>query len=154
MERGLDFFDTTVLVASSIQNHPHYPESSACLSRLRETGGACAAHTLAESYNTLTRTSKGYGLPPLAAAAIVKEAREWFTLLSLTPDETLSTIHAIAERGLPGALVYDALILACARKIDARHIYTNNLKHFRQVAPDLASRIVEPWRYPDQVHSR
>ncbi len=144
MEQGLDFFDTTVLVASSIPQHPHHFASSACLNRLRETGGACAAHTLAECFNTLTRTSKGYGLPPLAAATIVKEASGFFTLLTLTPDEMLQTIQAIAERSLAGALLYDALILACARKIDARHIYTNNLKHFRQIAPDLASRIVEP----------
>ena len=144
MEQGLDFFDTTVLVASSIPNHPHHPESSACLNRLRKTGAACAAHTLAECYNTLTRTPKGYGLPPLAAAMIVNEASGLYTPLTLTPDESLQTIQAIAERSLPGALVYDALILACARKIDARRIYTNNVKHFRLVAPDLASRIVEP----------
>ncbi len=46
--------------------------------------------------------------------------------------------------GFVGPLIYDALLLACARKINARSIYTSNVKHFRRIAPDLASRIVEP----------
>ncbi len=43
-----------------------------------------------------------------------------------------------------GAIIYDALILACARKARAEVIYTWNVKHFRLVAPDLSDRIVEP----------
>jgi hypothetical protein len=34
--------------------------------------------------------------------------------------------------------------MACARKVNAEHIYTWNEKHFRMVAPDLADRIVTP----------
>jgi predicted nucleic acid-binding protein len=50
----------------------------------------------------------------------------------------------LADCGLPGGQVYDALLLACARKSGADAIYTWNLKHFRQLAPDLAKRIRTP----------
>jgi predicted nucleic acid-binding protein len=46
--------------------------------------------------------------------------------------------------GLAGGIVFDALLLACARKVDAERIYTWNVRHFRMVAPDLAERIVTP----------
>ncbi len=41
-------------------------------------------------------------------------------------------------------MIYDALILACARKVNATRIYTLDIKHSRRIAPDLAARIVEP----------
>jgi predicted nucleic acid-binding protein len=41
-------------------------------------------------------------------------------------------------------MIYDALLLACARKAAAERIYTWNERHFKLVAPDLAERIVAP----------
>jgi predicted nucleic acid-binding protein len=41
-------------------------------------------------------------------------------------------------------MIFDALLLACARKSHAERIYTWNEKHFRMVAPDLADRITNP----------
>lgn len=87
--------------------------------------------------------------PPFRLSAaeglrIIQSTNEFCTLVALTPTETLRTLKSLAERNLTGGLVYDALLLECARKIGAKHIYTNNLKHFRQIAPDLVSRIHEP----------
>jgi predicted nucleic acid-binding protein len=50
----------------------------------------------------------------------------------------------VAERGIGGGRVSDALLLACARKSQAKTIFTWNLKHFRQLAPDLSERIRTP----------
>ena len=138
-----DFFDTNVLIAASLPGHPHHETSSRRLSLLRRKSGACAAHSLAEAYSALTRSS-GYAVPPEAAADILRECAESFTLIALTPAETLQTIEAAANQGLSGPILYDALILACARKAKAKRIYTHNLKHFRQVAPDLAASIMAP----------
>ena len=41
-------------------------------------------------------------------------------------------------------MIYDAIILAYARKIRATAIYTHNVKHFQRIAPDLANIIREP----------
>jgi predicted nucleic acid-binding protein len=65
-------------------------------------------------------------------------------VISLDGEEYLETIDAMSRRGLSGAVVYDALILACARKARAERIFTWNLRHFRMVAPDLTAKIMAP----------
>ena len=83
-------------------------------------------------------------MPPLIALQILGSIKDNFNLVSLTANEMMQTISNAAERGLPGPLIYDALILACARKVQARSIYTNDVQDFKRIAPDLASRIHEP----------
>jgi predicted nucleic acid-binding protein len=144
MTKNLAFFDSNVFIAASIHGHVHHAASNARLALLQRSGGACASHTLAEAYNTLTAYPKGYGVPAADASRILQQASELYTLVSLTPKETLRAIEDAALQGLTGGIVYDAILIACARKIDARAIYTNNVKHFKRIAPDLASRIHEP----------
>jgi predicted nucleic acid-binding protein len=140
----VNFFDTNILIAASIRNHPHHEACSLRLDALRKSGGACAAHTMAEAYSTLTNFPKGYNIPPEIAFQIVREAGTAFSLVTLTAKESMDALKAAAGHGLVGAIIYDALLMACARKVEAKWIFTNNYKHFRRVAPDLASRIVEP----------
>ena len=144
MSEELDFFDTNMLVAATLPKHVHHVTANRRLIQLQRDGGACSTHTLAEAYTTLTRVSKGYGLPPADALPIMGYVQANFALVTLTSREYLHAIESVAKQDLRGAIVYDALLVACARKIKARHIYTYNVKHFRQVAPDLASRIHEP----------
>ena len=143
MAKALEFFDSNVLVAASLPEHVHHEASIARLSPLSRGGGACAAHSLAETYNTLTRV-KGYQVPTADAARIIQYASRTYTIVTLTADETLEAIEDAALRGFEGPIIYDALLLACARKVKAKSIYTSNIRHFRRIAPDLASRIFEP----------
>ena len=83
-------------------------------------------------------------MPPSDAATLVAHTSKRLTVVSLTPTEYLAAIQGLATLGHSGAMIYDALLLACARKAKANRIYTLNQKHFRLVAPDLASRIHEP----------
>jgi len=144
MAKAVEFFDSNVLIAASIPDHVHHRGSMRLLSRLQNGGGACAAHTLAEAYNTLTKYPKGYGISPADAVLMINHAARTYRLVSLTSSETTRAIEDTAQRGLSGSLIYDALILTCARKINADLIYTSNAGHFRKIAPDLASRITEP----------
>jgi predicted nucleic acid-binding protein len=64
--------------------------------------------------------------------------------VALTADEVHETAGRVSRLGLAGGVIYDALLLACARKVDAERIYTWNVRHFQMVAPDLAGRIVTP----------
>jgi len=144
VEEEVDFFDTNIAVASAIVDHPHHETCYKRLAKLRKKGGACAAHSLAEVYSTLTRGGRGYNVPPLVAIEIIEELRNDFTLVALTATETLPTIQHLARSGIAGPLVYEGLLLACARKIKARTIYTNDIYDFRRLAPDLAFRIVLP----------
>jgi predicted nucleic acid-binding protein len=144
MSQQLDFFDTNMLVAATLPFHVHHAAANKRLAQLQRNGGACSTHTLAEAYTNLTRVSKGYGIAPSDALHVLRYVQDTFTLVTLTPREYVHAIDSVAKQNLRGAIVYDALLIACARKIKARYIYTYNIKHFREVAQDLASIIVEP----------
>jgi predicted nucleic acid-binding protein len=144
MDQVLGFFDSNVLIAASLPEHVHHAAASARMARLSKGGGACAAHTLAEAYNTLTRHSSGYGMPPLDASIIIRHAARTYRLIVLTAAETAKIIEEAAQDGHAGPMIFDSLLIACARKAHARFIYTSNVRHFRRIAPDLAARIVEP----------
>ncbi len=139
-----EFFDTNLLIAATVYEHPHHAASNARLARLASGNGVCSTHTLAEAYTNLTRHSKGYGREPASVLHILEYIQQTFTLITLTPREMIKTIASVSALGLRGPIVYDALLMACARKVDAVAIYTWNVKHLRDVAPDLASRIREP----------
>ena len=140
----MNFFDTNVLIAAKITTHPHHEASSRRLERLAANGnGCCAAHSLSETYNTLTNFSR-YGMPASQALEIVEQIRAQFTLIEVNSKDMFATMRLAAEQGVTGPLIYDALLLGCARKVGARQIYTYNVKHFVRIAPDLASRVTTP----------
>jgi predicted nucleic acid-binding protein len=84
---------------------------------------------------------------PQLAAALVVQISERMTVVPLTADDYIAAISACAAAGQPGAMIYDALLIACARKWSANRIVTWNLRHFRAIAPDFADWIVEPEGY-------
>jgi NADH dehydrogenase FAD-containing subunit len=73
------------------------------------------------------------------------------TLADGTVEAVMATMVEIDKAGrivvlksLAGGIIFDGLLLACARKSQAQRIYTWNDKHFRMVAPDLAERNTTP----------
>jgi predicted nucleic acid-binding protein len=83
-------------------------------------------------------------IPPEQAVLFVEEVRKRLTLVSLNEDEYFETVQKTAEQGFTSGRIYDALLLRCAAKVKAQTIYTWNLKHFRAIAPELATRIRTP----------
>ena len=138
------FLDTNVLIAATQSLHPHHEPSRNLLSRLHGKRLAIATHSIAEVYSALT----GMPLPRRVATDLAAQSIEAYLALmspiSLTAEEYIATVQDAARRHIAGGMIYDALLLACARKIHAKHIYTWNLKHFRAIAPDLADRITTP----------
>ena len=71
----------------------------------------------------------------------------WFHLIL---QDVIVGVHAmdldyVAQRWANiGWRIYDALLLQCALKAKADVIYTWNLKHFQQLAPNIASTIKTP----------
>ena len=53
-------------------------------------------------------------------------------------------MRAASEFAVVGGRIYDFLLLAAARKIDPKNIYTWNVKHFRDLAPDWEKRVRTP----------
>jgi predicted nucleic acid-binding protein len=140
----LIFLDTSVWVASFSDWHPQHKASRFLLSEIQREDLACAAHSLAEVYATLTRLPGELRAHPRSAMQVLERIQQRARVISLDAREYFEAMDAIGRRGIVGAFVYDALLLACARKASAERIYTWNVRHFRLVAPDLAQRIVTP----------
>jgi predicted nucleic acid-binding protein len=139
-----EFFDTSVLIAAFWRGHPHHDTSLKLVSAAKKGKSACAAHTLAEVYATMTALPVKDVIPPDQALLFVQDARDRFTIVTLTEAEYYDTIERTATRRLASGRVNDALLLRCASKVKAEVVYTWNLKHFRIIRPDMAERMRTP----------
>ncbi len=140
----IHFVDTSVIVASVQEDHIHYRRSLPVMLAASKAETFCSTHTIAEFYATLTRLPLPVRQPPEGAYRLLEELRKRVSFVLLTNDEYYDAVQRLSALRIPGAQVYDALLMAAARKIKADVIYTWNLGHFRGVAPDLAARIVAP----------
>jgi predicted nucleic acid-binding protein len=141
---SINFFDTSVLVAAALKNHPRHNPCLELAARMTPASTRVAAHSLAEMYVTLSSLPKLHRVDPVTALSLVEDARSVAKIVSLDGEEYLDVLRSLAPRGLSGAIAYDALLMACARKSGATSIYTLNPRHCTLVAPDLAALIVEP----------
>jgi predicted nucleic acid-binding protein len=116
------YFDTTVLVAASV-----------------------AGHGLSELYAVLTRDPFTPPIYPLEAwKSISANVLRDFSIITLTPGMYRDTIESCANHGWIGERIYDAPHLSRARQAACDRVYTFNVRHFQQLAPDLAGRIGAP----------
>jgi predicted nucleic acid-binding protein len=138
------FLDTSVLVAAVRTADERFTASNRLIKTCTPEKAACAAHTLAEVYATLTGMRPPNRFRPDQAMLLLDGFRAKLNCVVLTADEVQEAARRVSRLGLAGGVIYDALLLACARKVDAERIYTWNERHFKLVAPDLAGRIVEP----------
>ena len=138
------FLDTSVLVAAMREPDQRYAASRRLLLECNAKEAACAAHSLAEFYASLTGMPPPYRFTPEQAVAVLYTIRTSMHCVELTADEVFQTLHRAQALHLAGGMIYDALIMACARKVNAERVYTWNERHFRMVAPDLAERIMRP----------
>ena len=132
------FFDTTVLVAASVQSHPHYTQARSALLRVTagQDKGFMALHSIAELFAVLTRLPIQPRIHPLEAARIVTEnILPHFELLSIAREDYLEALNKMAGGGWIGAKIYDVLLLRCASRCAVDRIYTFNLGDFKQLAP-------------------
>lgn len=138
------FLDTSVLIAIAQVSHERHKPSRELWKQCTWRSAAISTHTIAELYNTLTAMPPALRLAPRDAVLAVETFLQSLTPVTLTADEYMETLRRTANLGRSGGIIYDALHLACARKIEAERIYTWNVKHFQMAAPDLAERIVAP----------
>ena len=85
--------------------------------------------------------------PPIApdqALLFLEQLREKVAIVPLTENDYFETAQKVAQFAVTGGRIYDALLLAAARKVEAKHVYTWNIRHFQQIAPQLARRIRTP----------
>jgi len=138
------FLDTSVLVPIAQVSHTHHRASADLWNFLTQEDASVSIHTLAETYATLTAMPPRFRLSPMDVLLVIETFLKRLTPVTLSENEYLETLRTTAALGQSSGMIYDALHLACARKVNAERIYTWNIKHFQAIAPDLASRIVTP----------
>jgi predicted nucleic acid-binding protein len=134
------FFDSSLLVAAFDDQDTQHERARPVFMRHAD-GGAIATHTIAETFSVLTgrrswRASDAFQILQTNTIPMQK--------ITLSPGNYLSVMADAEDRGIRGGAIYDALILACARKAKATTIWTLNAQHFHLFAPDLRDRIRQP----------
>lgn len=140
-------FDTNVLVAAIVADHPSYPVSFPWLQRVRAQSivGCVSTHSLAELYSVLTRLPLPKPLTARQAHTVIANNLNIFEIIDLDSADYLAVLEDISKLGITGGGVYDALIAQAARKINAEVLLTLNPKHFIR----LGERFVAIIRVPE-----
>src|SRR5215467_983885 len=133
------FYDTSVLVAACQENNVFHEVALRVLAKASLKDSYCAAHSMAEFYSVMSSLPLRPKVAPEQVLLLVNNLGERLNLVTLTVTEYRSTISSCAEASLPGGIVYDALIMACARKVAADVVYTFNVRHFSRVAQEFAN---------------
>jgi predicted nucleic acid-binding protein len=138
------FVDTSVLVPVFIPGHVHHDRSFRLFAQADRRSAACAAHSLAEVYATVTRLPGRHRASGQQALTFLEMIEERFSFVTLDVAEYRGTIREAAVLGIMGGTLYDALVGACARKAKAEILYTWNVRHFEMLGIEVARRLRTP----------
>ena len=138
------FVDTSVLVASFYGDHEHHERSFGLFAEHRKSTACTAAHCFAEFYAVVTGMPGKNRANPDEAMLFLRDARARLTEVTLDETEYFDLLESAAATGIFGGTIYDAIIAQCARKAKAQTIYTWNLRHFKRLGAEVASRVRQP----------
>jgi predicted nucleic acid-binding protein len=138
--------DASVVAPALAAIHPHHARALPWLARAArgEIEAAVTAHTLAESYSALTLMPVQPRIPPGHACRLLSDGTVHLRIVELAEADYRQTIQRVADMGLTGGIVYDALIACVAARLNVDGLVTFNLSHFRRVWPEGHDRIISP----------
>ena len=138
------FFDTSVLVPVFYGDHEHHAPSLSLFLSVGKEDGCCGAHTLAEIYSTLTGMPGKYRVTGDQAMLFIGSILERLSVVALTAEEYAAALESWSKMGIVGGTIYDAVLASCALKSRAEAIYSWNLRHYRQLGPEVERRLKSP----------
>jgi predicted nucleic acid-binding protein len=127
------------MVPTLVLTHPHHERAVAALDRHLDAGDSMVllAHTLLETYSSITRMPPKYRLAPDAAWNAIRESfLVRGTVVALRAEDYERLIPDMVAAGTIGGQVYDASIVACARLAGVEVLVTFNEQHFRRFEGD------------------
>lgn len=131
------FYDTNVLIAASVRQHPHHRRADSIFQRCIDGNeqGIVHSHSLLEFHSAITQLPGGMAVPPDRVAELLREGILAHVRLVSLPAKELATVQRRAgERGLVGGIVYDYYHLRVAQREDVERFYTFNTSHFLAIA--------------------
>ena len=132
-------FDTSVLVASLLEDHPHFEKSNLWLQKVvsGKSKGAVSNHCLAELYSALTTIPVVPRIRSDQAFQLIEESvLKYFKIYEYKIQDYTDVLKESSLNSLKGGMVYDALHIQAAKKLKASFVLTLNLKHFLMIWPD------------------
>lgn len=109
----------------------------------------CSAHSLAELYAILTRLPRTPRIGPIDALRLIQEnVGSHAAIRSLSSDEYAELIESLAQNGVTGGAVYDAIIAHIAELALVDYLVTLNVADFHRVWPSGGARFVSPQTQP------
>ncbi len=141
------YLDSNLLVARSLIQHVHHARAIELFVEIvsKRWTPIISTHGLAEIYAILT--SAPYKPRMTCAEAWQLIETNILPRMEIEPlgkDDYSEVIKECASQGHIGGRIYDAIHIHAARKAECARIYTFNVQHFRQIAPDLLDRIMAP----------
>lgn len=131
-------FDTSVLVPALVDQLANHPACFSAFVAATSDGnqGVCSTHALAECYSVLTSLPLRRRITAPEAHRLVEESIvPRLSVVALDMEDYREATRLVAEAGLTGGIIYDALHLAAARKAGCSRILTYNLRHFESLCP-------------------
>jgi len=133
------FFDTNVLIYSISRDPAEAAKRRRATILLERDDGALSIQVLQEFYTQATRQTRPHRLPHEMAVGLI---RAWTRFR--VQDMTLGLLDAALEIRVAHRFSYwDSAIIAAARALGCRELFTEDMSHGRQVEGVL---IVNPFR--------
>ena len=136
--------DTSVLVPAFVCSLPRHGVGLSCYRDALSAGSELfvAAHSLAEVYAVLTRLPVSPRISGGMARRIIREnICAEAKVVSLGVRDHDAVLDRMADLGLTGGTIYDAIIVQSALKANADRLLTLNGRDFRRVWPDAGRRL-------------
>jgi predicted nucleic acid-binding protein len=132
------FFDTSVLVAASVRQHPHFSRADEklrhCMSG--QDTGLLHSHSLLEFHSAMTQLPKGLAAPPHEVRTILEDGiLPHMECKALPRSKVIEAQRLASEAGLIGGIIYDFFHLIAAREMRAEVVWTFNISHFEAIVP-------------------
>jgi predicted nucleic acid-binding protein len=137
-------FDTSVIVAALIEDHPHHARASWWLRTRRKLERIASWHAYAEAWAVLTALPIEPRVTGEVAAAVLERVRRSIVFVAA---RSATYPHAVARcnaRALRSGAVYDALHLVTAEGEAAELFLTFNVDDFTRLAEPGGPRIIAP----------
>lgn len=138
-------FDTSVLIAATVEVHPHHGPSHRLVEGGRAKGRVfLSTHGLAEFFSALTAMPIDPPVAPPEAREVIEERiLKSFELVDLSGADYRKAIERVCVRNLKSGAIFDALHVQAAIKMKVPRLVTWNPKHFLRLVTDEL-RIVTP----------
>lgn len=136
---SLHFFDTNILLYSISRAPDEAVKRERAIALLDEDGGALSVQVLQEFYVQATRSTRSDPLSHVVATGLI---RTWMRFA--VQDITASVLtQALDLKATHGFSYWDSAIIAAARTLGCRELYSEDMTHGREVEGVV---IINPFR--------